>query len=92
MSAGLIRKSRKWDSATTAMRREGSGIERQVAGMVGGPGDVDALAAEYAWFQVDVELITCAGGPTIYLCNRTRVWGCQQEDVRHGGVADGLTI
>ena len=35
MSAGLIRKSRKWVSATTMMRREGSGIERQAAGMVG---------------------------------------------------------
>jgi hypothetical protein len=27
MSAGLIRKSRKWGSATTKMRPEGSGIE-----------------------------------------------------------------
>ncbi len=34
MSAGLIRKSEKWDFATTAMGREGFGIERQAIGMV----------------------------------------------------------
>lgn len=32
MSAGLSRKSRNWDSATTMKGREGSGIERQGAG------------------------------------------------------------
>jgi hypothetical protein len=35
----LIRKSRKWDSATTMMRQEGSGIERQVAGRIGAQRD-----------------------------------------------------
>jgi hypothetical protein len=37
VSAGLIRKSRNWDYATTVLRREGSRIEKQVAGKIGGP-------------------------------------------------------
>jgi hypothetical protein len=32
MSAGLIRKSRKWDYATTVLNEEGWRIEKQVAG------------------------------------------------------------
>jgi len=35
MSAGLIRKGRKWVFATTKMRQEGCGIERQVVGRIG---------------------------------------------------------
>jgi hypothetical protein len=37
MSAGLIRKSRKWVSATAKIRQEGSGIERQADGGVPTP-------------------------------------------------------
>jgi hypothetical protein len=37
--AELIRKSRKWGYATTMLREEGSGIEKQVAGRIVGPGD-----------------------------------------------------
>jgi hypothetical protein len=39
VSAGLIRKSWKWDYATTVLRQEGSRIERQVAGRIGGQRD-----------------------------------------------------
>jgi hypothetical protein len=50
MSAGLSRKSRKWDSATTGMRQEGSRIERQVAGRIGVPAG-DVLTVELDGFQ-----------------------------------------
>jgi hypothetical protein len=85
VSAGLIRKSRKWDSATTEMRPAGSGIERQVAGMVGGPGNADALVTEYAWFRVEVELINCAGGPMNLAFATAR--GCGQRPTE--GAAGG---
>ena len=46
--AGLIRKSRKWDSATTMMRREGSGIEIQAAGHNEDSINVEATGASYS--------------------------------------------
>ena len=61
--------------------------------MVGGPGDVDALVTEYAWFRVDVELITYAGGPmSSALQPLPSVGSDQRKGVRDGGVADGFTI
>lgn len=61
--------------------------------MVGGPGDMDTLVTEYAWFRVDVELITYAGGPmNLALQPLPSVGSDQQKGVRDGDVANGFTI
>ena len=55
MSAGSSRKSRKWDSATTKMRREGYRIERQ------GNGISVAANNETRQSKTDSEIV-CSGG------------------------------
>ena len=78
----MIRKSREWDSATTMMRQEGSGIERQVTGRIGGLGDVDALNLEYAQFQADVEFINLRRQPDEFIFGKRTECGSGQQKGR----------
>src|SRR5438067_2224166 len=54
--AGLIRKSRKWGYATTMLREEGSGIEKQVAGRI--EDRLDVLRYRFGLSACDARLVS----------------------------------